>query len=283
MKKVITTQIISKTIKNDSPNKLTKINKVINSKLNEINKAETDTTSTKDRMLLNGLNISKHSIINQNGLKEEFIKDLAYNMRQLALANVNENLTASAIDKISNKNLKIIELVSPKSHKLSEYEIAKLERKYKNIELIPYGHSTSSLPPIHNKKSDTIFIDALTFKLLNEFNDSLEQYNIQRKVEGYENSSEFLIKVGNKIRDDELRLQRMLEKPELKEFADNRSGFKARSLVQPKNFSNFSIARALDEYELMNGEMKLVKRRNVAITRALQDLVDKWAAGAKKT
>ena len=272
LKKSITAQTIPKTAKHYEP--INKANRR-NSNANDMSKIETESN-------FNGFNITA-STMNHNFLKEEFIKDLAFNLRQLALANVNENLTASAIEKISNKNTKIIDLVSPKSHKLTEYDLLKLEKKFKNIEMLPSGFSLSNLPPIDKKKNETVYIEPYTLKLLTEFNNNLEQYNIQKKVEGYKNAEEFLVKVGNKIREDEIRLGRLLEKPELKEFAENRSGFKAKSLVQPKYFTHFAIARKIDEYELMSGEMKLVKRRNLAVTRALQDLVDRWCAGAKKT
>ena len=185
----------------------------------------------------------------------------------------NDQKMVAVLEKLTDYNPKVINIVLPKFHRINDYDAIKLEQKFAMIEVVT---ENLSIPVKLQKKKDGItLIEPAVMDEIHSLNKKIEEFNILKK-------NEQLKVMEDRILQSQIKLQELHHR---KYQASKSLGKRiptddiTRNRITSNGSQDEDPLLAIEEYQKIHGEFKHLNKRNMEHARKVNDVFTKWVQG----
>lgn len=210
---------------------------------------------------------------------DAFFKQLSMNLQDLYQLVGNDQKINLVLEKISQHNAKVMSIISPKFHKVNDFDAGRLEAKFSMIEVMT---EILTIPQKLQKKRDGItLIDPHLMDELGEFNRRAEEFNIEKRKEHLRLMEDKLKQSREILQDFKAKKIYQIQKKgqtkgglksfyELQGAIDETINFGANMTLEGDPMS------AVEKFQRNNGDFKHLSRKNIEHARGVSNLFSRW-------
>ena len=204
---------------------------------------------------------------------DHLFRELTIHLQELYQITGNDQKMATVLEKLSDYNPKVTNIILPKFHKVNDYDANKLEQKFAMIEVVT---ESLSIPVKLQKKKDGItLIEPSVMEEISSLNKKIEEYNIFKR-------NERLKVMEDRILQSQFKLQELHHR---KYEASKRMGNRMPTDDISVNKITSNVSQdddpllAIEEFQRVHGEFKHLNRRNMEHARKVNEVFSKWVQG----
>jgi len=208
---------------------------------------------------------------------EVFFKQLAQNLNEVFSFFGNEKKVVSIIENLAEDNQKVLDLVSSKSHKFTNYDTNKLDQRFSMIELI---YEALSVPvKLEKMRQGIILLEPSIMKDLHAFNDKLEGFIIQKKRDQLKQIEDRLIQTEDNLKEIyNKKIGEIGRKNKVKEYYKVKAFLNDRPRIGDYYYAPGDPVSILEVHQHDYGELKNVKLKNIEHAKGLTEVFNAWRA-----
>jgi hypothetical protein len=204
----------------------------------------------------------------------DLFNKLAENMRYLYLILNHEKKIVAAVEELSHRNKKILDLVTAKGHKIQDYDPEKLLHRFSKIEEVT--HPSTFHERVEKIRAGKIIMDTKTIQLLYLFSERLEEHVILKKRESLKGLEEKLIEgEENLLRFREKKLIKFKKDKSQKSLKEAQRILHEKPNIDPIFFFKSDPSTMIKSYSL-NDDLKFVKKMNIEEAKFIGEVFSNW-------
>ncbi len=217
------------------------------------------------------LKVNNSCKVKRSNEVENTFRELASNLQDLYQLLGNEKKVVSELNKLGNYNSRVMAILSPKFHHVSNFNAQKLEQKFAIIEVSQ--ESVPSRIKLLKMEEGSMLIDNYTFIELDVMNKKIEEYIVAKKKENLKYLEEGIEQSQMKL--EEFRLKEMTKirrRPMQKQNLRAQQFLTESSLPIHSGFLSFDEpVEAVDKYQKLKGGLHLIKRKNLEHAKGVNE------------
>lgn len=213
--------------------------------------------------------------LHHSNQEQLLFKALAHNLNELYNIYGYEKKVHSVIEQLTDNNEKVVQLISSKAHKVSDYDIKKLTERFT---LIEFSSEHVSIPEkLEKNRLGIITVEPSLLKELQNFNEKVEEYVIDKKRSQLKQIEDGLIQTEENLQEILLKKTKdMSSKHRIKQFQEAKALIEDRPKVGMYFLTSDDPVTVVEGHQKAHGDLKYVKIKNLEHARGLKEVFSTW-------
>jgi len=208
---------------------------------------------------------------------QALFRDIAFNLHEIYVHNQNEQRFLNILNMLSDRNGNLVKLVHAKSHKVYDYDPAKLENKFAMIEFV---YENLTIPQkLQKKKEGIILCEPTMLGDLTVFCQKLEDYNVRKKREALKMVEYGLQETKQKIEVyREKKASEYAKQGKIKKFMENQKYDNPLKKPKPEgHVIDLDPQTVIEKYQRNIMDYKHLRRPNLEYAVFINGIYNEWA------
>ena len=206
---------------------------------------------------------------------ESLFKMLAQNLNEIYNMYNNEKKVHDILEKLAEKNYKLLEIISSKAHKIINYDVGRLEQRFAAVEVM---YEVLSIPvKLEKLKQGAILVEPSLIKDIQTFNERLEALLIKKKREQLKLLGDSMVQSEENLKN--ICMKRLTDHRvhnKLQQFQNVKEIIDERPKLAYYHYAPEDPVSVVENHQHVHGDLKNIKLKNMEHARGLSEVVTSW-------